>query len=190
MSDDQERLIEFHRQCDEFFRDILGRVIKSQRLHISELASFYLLSLLLRGARTEQPDSYIGNQTVAEEFAKEMFRDAGDHSLIIAGILWETLIKKPVKVDYYIDMGAWAYKRESESTTSDELSSLFEELSSEFSRLVTVLTKAARFASKVKMSDLEILDIYQKWLQTRKPELAEELRRFGINPDNISPRKQ
>lgn len=190
MSNDEKRLVKFYRQCDEFFKEALDEAVKNQRLHISDLASFYLLTLLVRGGRTDHPDSYLGNQTVAEEFAKEMFRDAGDHSLLIAGIWWENLIRKLVKADYYIGLGTLAYKREGESTTSEELSSLFEELSIEFGKLVTVLTKATHIVSKIKMSNSDILDIYQKWLETRKPELAEELRRFGINPDNISIKKQ
>jgi hypothetical protein len=190
MDESPQKLIEIFNKSDAFFKEALDEAVKNNRVEISELATFYLLNLLVRGCRTPDPASYMGKQTVAEEYAKEMFRDAGDHALLIAGVWWESLIRKVVKTDYFIGLGAKAYKRESECTSNDDLSDMFEELSIEFGRLSGVLTKAIGHFINARLSNRDVLRIYEKWLRTRKPELLEELLSLGINPAVIKSTKQ
>ena len=98
----------------------------------------------------------------------------GDMSLYISGFFRESLTKKRISVEYYINMGQSAYQSLSEFHEGE----LFEELAFRFSDLVGVLFQIRKKSSPNQYSDmLALLDHYMK---TGSDHLAKDLIREGI----------
>ena len=193
MNDKERQFIEICKKCDLFFKESLDNAMASQRLYISQEAVFYLMGILVLGMKK---DPHSETESLAEKYLfaqyteeTEKFRAIGDLSLIVAGIWWQSLLRKLVDVDYYINLGGHSYQKVSE-TGSGNLSDLFEELAQNFKNIVNILTETTRCISEANMNDRDILRMYEVWLRTNNKFIAEKLRSLGINPININTRKQ
>lgn len=193
MDDDGiKRFVEVCQKCDAFFKETLDAAINKQRAEISDEAAFYLLSILLIGLRE---DPHFDAATTIKRYeaifggrGPESFRDIGDSVLIITGIWWQSLARKLVGIDFYIELGRMSYQREAEMQKS--LRELFEELSENFDKSVNILMEATRCISETSMTNRDIMRIYEVWLETHNTFLEEKLRSYGISPVNIKAQKQ
>jgi len=183
MSNQEIQIIEVYKKCDAFFSEILNRAVTNQGVQISEEANFYLLSVVLVGLKVG-PNHY--EQSLAEKFLIAQrggrFEDlklVGDLSLIIAGLWWQSLIKKLVDVDYYIDLGSCSYRQVGE-IGQIQLSDLFEELSQNFTALVNVLIEVSLTISEAR-DDRGLWRMYEVWQRTGNQFLEAKLREHGIN---------
>lgn len=193
MNDREQQFVEICKRCDLFFKESLDNAIASQHLYISQEATFYLMGILILGVKK---DPHSETESLAEKYLlaqyteeTEKFRIVGDLSLIVAGIWWQSLLRKLVDVDYYIDLGSHSYQKVSEISSGDTFD-LFEELAQNFRNIVNVLTEATRCISEANMSNGNILRMYEVWLRTHNKFIAEKLISFGINPVNIKTTKQ
>ncbi len=184
MTDKPEQPVEAYKKCDLFFKAALDDAMANQRLHISQEAAFYLMGILVLGMKK---DPHSETKSLAEKYllaqhAKETekFKTIGDLSLIIAGIWWQSLLRKLVDVDYYVVLGSHSYQKVSE-TSSGGLSDLFEELAQNFRNIVNILTETTRCISEANFSDNDILRMYEVWLRTQNTFLEQKLRLLGIN---------
>src|SRR3989344_2889535 len=115
MSDINNKSIEQCKKCDLFFKEALDEAIANQHLDISQEAAFYIMGVLLFGVKK---DPHTETKSMAEKYITaqhteetERFRKIGDLCLLIAGIWWQSLLRKMVDVDYYIDIGRHCYAR-------------------------------------------------------------------------------
>jgi hypothetical protein len=179
---DIRRLVEIYKKCDAFFKEAIEAAIKNQHLDLSDEAKFYALSILLMGIKI---DPTAEKKSLAEKFLTgqindpETLRLVGDYSLMIAGIYWQSLLRKLVDVDYYIGLGEQSYQRASEHAPRN-LSELLEELSKNFSGLVDILMEASRSITENKMTNADILRMYEVWLRTNNIFIEQKLRSLGI----------
>lgn len=192
MGGETEKFLEICKKCDAFFKEVLDTAIEKQRVEISDEAAFYLLSILLIGLRE---DPHFDATTTIKRYeaifggrGPESFRDIGDSALIITGIWWQSLAKKLVNIDFYVELGRMSYQREAERQKS--LTQLFEELSENFDKSVNILMEATRCISEASMTNRDIMRIYEVWLETHNTFLEEKLRSYGISPVNIKSPKQ
>lgn len=183
MDDNTKQFLELYKRCDAFFKEVLDEAISNQHVQISQEAAFYLMGILLMGIKTD-PGADV--QSLAEKYLAaykserpEEFRFVGDASLIIAGIWWQSLLRKLGDVDYYIGLGSQSYQKASEITPKN-LSELFEELSENFRNLVNILIEATRCVSEANLSHRDILRMYEVWLRTQNTFLAEKLKSLGV----------
>lgn len=193
MNDGERQFVEICNKCDLFFKESLDNAIASQRLYISQEATFYLMGILILGMKK---DPHSETQSLAEKYLlaqyteeTEKFRTVGDLSLIVSGIWWQSLLRKLVDVDYYIDLGIHSYQKVSE-TSPGNTSDLFEELATNFRNIVNILIETTRCISEANMSDRDILRMYEVWLKTHNKFIAGKLISLGINPVNIKTIKQ
>ena len=193
MADKPKQLVEACRQCDLFFKQALDTAMTNQRIDVSQEVAFYLLLILVAGMKV---DPHADNQAIASRYLEavlynqvETLKVVGDHSLMITGMWWPSLLRKLVDVDYYIAIGANSYKRVSESGPRNR-AEIFEELSEKFPRLVNVLIEATRCISEANMSNRDILRMYEVWLRTHNDFIAEKLRSLGINVVDVKTTKQ
>src|SRR3989344_8254412 len=172
MSDQTLEFIEACKTCDAFFKEILNKAVQNQNVQISNEAIFYLMVIISGAVKSEDKTD---NRTLAERFALALqiysdrnraqeFKTLGDSALIIAGIWWQSLSRKIVDIDYYIEIGKRSYQKAGEISPSS-LSELFEELS-------------------------DNLLLYETWLKTHNAFLEKKLRELGINPVYVSTKKQ
>ncbi len=192
MDEETKELIEKCKKCDAFFKEILDNATEKQHIEISQEVARYLLDILLLGLKE---DPHFDAETTIKRYETafgsrepESFKTTGDSALIIAGIWWQSLARKLVDIDFYIQLGRLSYQREAEKQKN--LAELFEELSENFDKSVNILMEATRCISEANMTNQDLLRIYEVWLETRNAFLGEKLRSHGINPINIKARKQ
>ena len=105
--------------------------------------------------------------------SKSNLKKMGDTSLYISGFFRESLKKKLVSVDYYINMGQQAYRSLSDFQNGD----LFEELSLRFSDLVIVLFQIRKKNS----TNNDLLSLLDQYMETGSTQTAQDLISQGIN---------
>lgn len=196
MDDQVKQFIQICRKWDGFFKEALDEATNRQNSRLSQEAAFYLLGILIGNLKI---DSSVENKSLAEKYNEALigqfhgsdqadkFRVIGDYSLIMAGVWWQSLLRKLVDVDYYINIGSRSYQKAGESGPRN-LSDLFEELSENFNKLANILTEATQCIASAKMSNSDILRMYEVWLRTQNPFLESKLRSLGIDvvPGNVT----
>jgi hypothetical protein len=111
---------------------------------------------------------------------RDGLRKVGDLSLFISGFFSDSLNRKLVDVDYYIQLGESAYgslARQGDDTFGD----VFDELSEKFSGFVDVLGEVS--AATGLTSDGDILRLYEKWVRTGSRRSGSLLAARGIVPN-------
>ena len=197
MEDKNREFLESYRACGAFFKEMVDKAIQSQHVQISDEAIFYLIDVMSSAIKSSHKQD---NRALAERFNLALqdpsrtrrikeFKTLGDSSLIIAGIWWQSLLRKIIGVDYYVEIGKRSYQKAGEASPNN-LSELFEELADNFNNLVNVLIEATRCISEAKMTDSDILHLYITWLETHNTFLEQKLRSFGIPPVDIGTTKQ
>jgi hypothetical protein len=110
-----------------------------------------------------------------------LFRHIGDVSLYVAGYFQDSLNRKLVDVDYYIDMGGTAYQNVAARSDETTLKSLYLELADKFGSLVDVLAQVSDKTTP--KTEKDILRMYELWVRTRSERAAKALQEAGILPN-------
>src|SRR5262249_47949126 len=116
------------------------------------------------------------------EAQRQLFRQVGDVSLYVAGYFQDSLNRKLVDVDYYIDMGGTAYKQVSLRSEEEAARSLYIELADKFGSFVEVLAVIADQTSP--KTEKDILRLYEIWVRTKSERAAKALQEAGIIPND------
>ena len=171
-----------------FFKALVQEGLESAQVKVSPPVGEYLVKLLMFYVFSDHlfsisPSGKKQLKTLAELYLqshsfptalKGNLKKMGDMSLYISGFFRESLTKKRISVEYYINMGQSAYQSLSEFHEGE----LFEELAFRFSDLVGVLFQIRKKSSPNQYSDmLALLDHYMK---TGSDHLAKDLIREGI----------
>jgi hypothetical protein len=180
----------------EFFQASVGAAMERQSLEADASTVYYLVSLLTHFIRAEnlfqetedgielRPLAFIYADAVAGTSRVDRhgaLRRLGDVALFIAGFFADSLDRKAVDVDYYIAMGGGAYGTLSESLRGTALAAIFRELAEKFPAFVDVL---AQVSEQAQADDTRtLLRLYEVWLRTGSPRLAERLRSRGVEPN-------
>lgn len=183
----------------EFFQEQVTGALVNQNIRVSPDAEFYVVNLLTTFHQTKKlfekdEKGELIDKALALRLADSLevspmqripvLKKMGDVALYTSGFFGESLYRKMVGIDYYIQMGHTAYSSVSQ-LMSDEphkiLSELFDELASNFCPLVGVLEEVAE-SSHFK-SDSNLLKLYEKWLATGSDRIGEMLKSEGIVPN-------
>lgn len=187
-------------QPQDYFRELITETLGRQQVSIQPETEFYLVNLLNQfmtadrlytrdgqGAAREEPlalmikDAFEQPQVQAQS---AIFRQVGDVSLYVAGFFQDSLNRKLVDVDYYIDMGGSAYQHVAVRTPEDTLRALYGELAEKFGQFVEVLAEISDKTSP--RTEKDILRLYELWVRTRSERAAKALQEAGIIPnDNV-----
>jgi hypothetical protein len=173
----------------EFFRELLQSAMRTQEVQSSEHTEFYLVRLLETFAHAEQGwfdrplaldylESF--HSPLAHRYGK--LKRVGDTALFVSGLFMESLHRKLVSADYYIQVGRTAYTHL--STLSNDVGAvpgdLFAELAERFSDFVRVLSEIS--FERLFRGDVHTLRVYTRWMYTRNERDARWLLRHGIIP--------
>jgi hypothetical protein len=173
----------------EYFRELVESALQHQHLAAGELTSFYLVNLLAGFVRVDRVPS-AGDEPLGLRLAKALqaagvqqrdsLRQVGDHSLFISGFFSDSLNRRLVDVDYYIQLGECAYgslARQGDDTFAE----VFDELAGKFTAFVEVLGEVSERTALTSNSDL--LRLYEKWVRTRSRRSGDLLASRGIVPN-------
>ena len=127
----------------------------------------------------EEPLAFKLKEALEQENQKMralMFRHLGDVSLYKAGFFQDSLNKKIVDLDYYIEMGETAYHQVAKTETSK--SELYSELSDKFARFVDVFAEISDESNV--QTEKDLLRVYKSWSETKNLRQERVLKKAGI----------
>ncbi len=189
-----DKPIELVAQPGAFFHELVSGALTECKVQLGTETEFYLVNLLnqfmlsdrlfLRDAEGHAQSESLALmiQQALEEatpFAQaSLLRRVGDISLYTAGFFQESLNRKLVDVEYYINMGGVAYQGVAERHPDHQV---YRELSQKFPELVDVF---AGVSGKTQThSEKDLLRLYDVWLRTGSERAAKALKEAGILPN-------
>jgi len=173
----------------EFFRERLQNAMRTQAVRSSEETEFYLVKLLETFAHTERgwferplALEYLESFHSRPPHRYGKLKRVGDTALFVSGLFMESLHRKIVSSDYYVQLGRTAYKHLSALPTGAGAvrGDLFAELAERFADFVRVFAEIS-FADLFR-GDVHTLRVYTRWMYTRSERDARWLVRHGIIP--------
>jgi hypothetical protein len=180
--------MDLHSSVAEFFHEVVSEAIRNQRVDTSETAEYYLVNLLAAFAKAPVDDEPLALKMASAAMATpdervRHLKDVGDTSLYISGFFADSLQRKLVDVDYYIQIGGHAYgelARYFRVCRHSEIGEVYDELGVKFSRFVDVLAEISERTSMT--SNVGVVQLYERWLRTGSPRVALRLRERGVLP--------
>lgn len=183
---------------DGYFHELITKALGQQRIATQPETEFYLVNLLNKfmvterlypqapqGGSREEPLAFMikeALETLQPQAQKEMFRHIGDVSLYVAGYFQESLNRKLVDVDYYIDVGGTAYQQVASRQDEDVQRALYQELANKFASFVEVLAEVSDKTTP--RTEKDLLRLYELWIRTRSERAAKALQEAGILPND------
>jgi hypothetical protein len=173
----------------EYFRELVESAMHNQHLSANELTSFYVVNLLAAFVHRDRSPAAGEDEALGVRLARAMqtagiaqrdgLRKVGDLSLFVSGFFSDSLAGRLVDVDYYIQLGEYAYG--SLARHGDEaLGDVFDELSGKFTAFVDVLGEVSERTALT--SNADVLRLYEKWLRTKSRRSGDLLAARGIVP--------
>lgn len=182
---------------DEFFRELVVEAMEKQSCAAKPETEYYLVRLLSRfmsaehlyrrdesGGLKEEPLALMIQEATQEALPPRqsaLFRQVGDVSLYTAGYFQDSLVRKAVDVDYYVEMGRKAYAEVRVRTEENVVRQMYEELADRFSQFVEVLAEVSDQTTPKR--EVDLLRQYELWVRTRSERAAKALQEAGILPN-------
>jgi hypothetical protein len=169
-----------HSSVAEFFHEAVVDALGNQALETSEFTESYLVGLLGQFAVepiTDEPLAMMLAGVVGPAGRVTALKQVGDTALYVAGFFAESLNRKLVDADYYIELGGAAYRELARRMANSSVQAVYEELSAKFPRFVEVL---AEVSSQVDFVGSDVGKLYQQWFKTRSEWLERRLRSMGV----------
>ena len=182
----------------EYFKDLLTGAMANQKVPLDEMTEFYLVQLLSRfieaeklfarcpdGSLDEEPLAFILQRALEGEREQRIqsLRKLGDNSLYVAGFFADSLSRRLVDVDYYIQMGGAAYGTLANITRESAggmFAGLYEELCRKFGSIVDLF---AEISERVSVSTNQgVVRLYERWVKTGSDRLTRLLAEQGVLP--------
>tara|TARA_B100001248_G_C27399050_1_gene468332 strand:- start:1604 stop:2203 length:600 start_codon:yes stop_codon:yes gene_type:complete len=176
-----------------YFQELVQDAMKNRSVNNDPLVTSYLTNLLIHYLHTENLFDELGEDgkknrpTLAELFLRAMNSDAsirsdllkklGDTSLYIGGFFSESLNKKLIDVDYYVNMGETAFSNLAKNS-EDIYAEMYDDFAKRFVDYMDVLTFIARTSSIANNNDL--LKLYEDYQKTGSSLLKETLIEQGF----------
>ncbi len=182
-----------------FFQESVSQALKHQNLRAREYTIVYLVNLLTCFSRSEnlfeiepaggglalKPLAGFYNDAInaGSQFERDIaLQRLGDIALFIAGIFSQSLQKKLVDVDYYVNMGGHAYSYladiKQRKLNGGALGDIFSELADKFVAFVDVLGEVGEGMQAP--NDAGLLRLYEVWLRTGSKRAQDQLLKQGL----------
>jgi hypothetical protein len=173
----------------EFFHEVLTAAIKNQGVDTSESTECYLVNLLSTFTKAPLDDEPLALKLASAAYATpgervRHLKEVGDTSLYVSGFFSDSLQRKLVDVDYYIQIGGAAYGQLAAYFRgyheSEVFGEIYDELGTKFPRFVDVLNEISEQTAMT--SNLGLVQLYERWLKTGSAWMARKLRERGVIP--------
>jgi hypothetical protein len=176
----------------EFFRQRL--LYSSERLRVrpQQDTFWYLGNLLERFGRSDRLFSYTQGQlelrplallygdAISTEDNRQrclLLRHLGDLALFLGALFPEFYTRHGIQQGYFVGMGGSAYDYLSDNAPTGR--HIFRELSRNFVQMLQLV--AYTCSQRETFNAGEVLALYQRWLLSGDPTVADQLRSLGIN---------
>jgi len=163
----------------EYFQSVVHEACEKRGFKTFPLAKDYLADLLqfyvpaanlfdevdASGKRTRATlaETFLKAQNSETSVRNELMKKLADRSLYIAGFFGDSLQRKLVDVDYYVDMGGMAYGALASSVKEDTTAKVYSDYAHRFFAYVEVLTHiSSRSAHQQEENLMRLFEIYAK----------------------------
>ena len=182
----------FHQEsATDYFRELVEAAMQNQQVAAHEITTFYVVNLLAASVRLDRSPAGSDDEALGVRFVKALqaagiaqrdgLRKVGDTSLFISGFFSDSLNRRLVDVDYYIQLGESAYG--SLARQGDPvLGEVFDELAGKFTSFVDILGEVSERSALT--SNTDVLRLYEKWLRTKSRRSGSLLAARGIVPNS------
>jgi hypothetical protein len=183
---------------EDFFKDLVRQGFAQRKLETYPLVETYLVDLLQHyldaknlydpeydeaGRKTPKTlaEMYLCANSTDDQILKvELLKKLGDRSLYMSGFFGDSLQRKAVDVDYYVNMGGVAYATLASCVRQDTSAKVYSTISRRFIDFVDVLTYISH-NSFIKSNE-SILRLYDRYLTTGSELAREKLTEMGVLP--------
>jgi len=188
----------------QFFKEAVQHAMTQRKVKATPLAEHYLVQLLdqyMTVDRLFEEEGESGQrqrETLAEMFLRaansapgvriELLKKLGDSSLYIGGFFGDSLNRKLVDLDYYVEMGGTAYGNLAIHVREDTFKQVYSELASRFTQFVDVLTYISTRA--LMQTNEDLLRLYDRYLRTGSDLAKERLVEKGLVPISLDVNKK
>ncbi len=171
----------------DYFAEAVDRGFQTRRIEAQKAVKSYLVSVLefyldARNLFDEQnptlAEMYLKASQAENPERKEILKKLADRSLYISGFFADSLDRKIVDIDYYVQMGGAAYESLSHCVREDQQAFVYSVFSKRFLEFVEVLNIVSE-QSKLH-SDQNILRLYDRYLKTGSALAKEKLLELGV----------
>jgi len=184
----------------DFFHEQVDEALSNKGSPVGDEGVYYLTNLLVEKSivthGVTEPETlvefHLQAQSGTQAEAVSAYRQLGDKALYTSGFFRDSLEGKLVSLEYYMNMGAAAYSHLSKMLQSGavtnhdghmSLDAIFAELSRSFEACSAALKdvqSSIKAESTKPYDDAGILKLYEEWVITQSPVLAERLREQGL----------
>lgn len=178
-----------------YFAELVNEGFEQRKVDTYPQVKSYIVNLLQHylDAKNlfEAPYDEAGNkrpQTLAELFLIannsettlriELLKKLGDRSLYISGFFGDSLERKVVDVDYYVNMGGAAYANLSSVCRENTLAKVYQVFSERFIEFADVLTYISQ--RSLVQNNQSLLRLYERYLRTGSELAKEKLIEMGV----------
>jgi hypothetical protein len=179
----------------DFFHERVESAVVHQRAPVTENAVYYLSNLLAEQVRGDEAGAAPAQDVTLVELrhravsappgeAFSIWKQLGDTSLLATGFFREHLERRRISRDYYERMGASAYHALGRMLSKGSFAEIFEELAQRYHACVEVIAEVRDEARE--RNDVDIVKLYEEWLTTGSPRVAERLRSLGVVPTRFT----
>ncbi|HEY0883158.1 MAG TPA: hypothetical protein VGD87_16600 [Archangium sp.] len=180
----------------EFFRMLVGEVVRRQKVSLEEVTEFYVVNLLSDYAKAEtlfsqkvdgkvdhEPLAVLYHRALQQEREERIrtLRRLGDVSLYTAGFFNSSLRDSVVGAEYYVNMGRNAYSAVADLAGSSSFAGVYQELCTKFSTLVEVLEEISARGLAANGPEGQ-LKVFESWSRTGNGRLEQVLIDSGMLP--------
>lgn len=180
----------------EFFKLLVGEVVKRQRVSLEEVTEFYVVNLLAEyaeaeklftqeseGRRETEPLALLYHRALQQDRDEKIrtLRRLGDVSLYTAGFFQQSLQDRVVGADYYMHMGRTAYGAVAELVGATGFAGAYQELHAKFSAIVEVLEEIAARGMCASGPQGQ-MQVFEAWSRTGNERLQHVLIDAGMLP--------
>lgn len=168
---------------EEFFSEQLYKAVNDQKIILNPLVSSYLIELLCGficvSNYEQKPLAFILKESIESDQPKTRLKYLGDFSLYTAGFFPNSLKRKLIDIDYYINMGRNAY-----AALAKE-SHVYQNLNSQFPMIIDIFNQ---ISEEIQISsEKDLLNLYILWEKTESPRVKKKLAENGIFPQKKQP---
>lgn len=178
----------------EFFAELVNDALKTRNIAVHPAVAGYLADLLNSYVVTDKLFDEEDNsgrktrETLAEMFLKagnsdfqtrlELLKKLGDTSLYVSGFFGDSLQRKLVDIDYYVEMGGSAYASLAGAVREDAYAKIYREFAIRFVDFVDALSYIRNRTTHTPQSNL--LRLFDVYLQTGSKLAQEQISEQGI----------
>lgn len=171
--------------AQDYFRTLVIEGCEKKKLALEPYLQSYVVHVLqdyVDASKLEQSETlaevYLKAQVESEPVKSRLLKSLGERALYISGFFGESLSRKIVDIDYYIQMGASAYSLLSHTRNENTHHQLYKTVSNRFLDLVELLNYISE--KSYVHSDTNIMRLYEKYLLTGSNSAREKLLEMGI----------